>query len=622
MRADIMYKNLLQMLEKSAEAYKDKTVFSCKVNEKYADISYADFYEKVKVLISGLMETGIKKGDKIFMFCDNRLEWILLDFAFQGLGAISVPRGTDTGLSEARFIMEHSGVNYIVIENAKAEEKIKELKFGGKKIAIESSVKKCNFYFEKILKAGKDNFEKNRNRIEKLSSVICENDLVTIIYTSGTTGNPKGVMLTHKNFIHDIVNSLLTLTVYKTDIVISVLPIWHIFERTVEYVMINAGANVYYSSIKTFVNDIKIIKPTMVIVVPRILEAFYDKVQINISKMSGFKKGLFNFIYKTSMTYFDLNSYIKKTIPFYKRSNFFAGMIFSVCKIIFLPFFGLSRVFFKSIKNVLGGKVRIIISGGGSLPVHIDKFFNLIGLTLVDGYGITETSPIISLRNPNHSVLGTSGPPIKNIEVKIINPKGDEALIGEKGEVIVKGDIVMQGYYNNKAATEKVLKNGWFYTGDLGQKTYYGEIKILGRIKDTIVLLGGENVEPEKIETYINRSELIDNSVVVGQNQKRLKALVVPNKEKIMLIAENKKITYQNYESLINSKEIYDQIKHDIDRNVNSNPEFKSFEKIFEFTLIPEAFKIGDELTQSLKLKRHIIYEKYKNKIEEMFKKK
>jgi len=617
-----MLKNMLQLLENSAVKYKEKAVFSSKVNDKYTDISYADFFEKVKILISGLIETGIKKGDKVFLFCDNRLEWILLDFALQGLGAITVPRGTDTGLSEAEFIMEHSGSNYLVIENSKAEEKIKELKFKGKRIAIENGVKKCDFYFEKILKTGKDNFEKNKSRIEKLSSVINENDLVTIIYTSGTTGNPKGVMLTHKNFITDIVNAPLTLPVSDKDVTISVLPIWHIFERTVEYVMIYCGANVYYSSIKTFVNDVKIIKPTMVIVVPRILEAFYDKVQINISKMKGFKKALFNFVYKNSMIYFSLNGYIKKTIIFYKKANFLLSMIYGIIKLIFLPVYGFSRILFKAIKNVLGGKVRIVISGGGSLPIHIDKFFNLIGLRLVDGYGLTETSPIISLRDPYHSVLGTSGSPIKNIEVKIINSEGKEAAAGEKGELTVKGGIVMQGYYNNKQATEKVLKDGWFHTGDLAVKTYYGEVKILGRIKDTIVLSGGENVEPEKIETYINRSELIDNSVVIGQNQKRLKALVVPNKEKVMDIAANKKIAYKDYESLINLQEIYDQIKKDIDENVNSNPEFRSFEKIFEFTLIPETFKIGDELTQSLKLKRHIIYEKYKNIIDDMFKKK
>ncbi|MBN2546429.1 MAG: AMP-binding protein [Spirochaetes bacterium] len=617
-----MLKNLFQMLENSAVKYKDKAVFSSKVNEKYADISYGDFYKKVKILISGLIEAGIKKGDKIFLFSDNRLEWILLDFAFQGLGAVTVPRGTDTGLSEAEFIINHSGSNYLVIENTKAEEKINKLKFKGKKIAIENGVKECSFYFDMIMKSGKENFEKNRKRIENLSYSINESDLVTIIYTSGTTGNPKGVMLSHQNFLHDITNALLTLPVSDKDVTISVLPIWHIFERTVEYVMIYSGANVYYSSIKTFVNDVKIIKPTMVIVVPRILEAFYDKVQLNISKMKGFKKGLFNFVYNMSMIYFSLGNYIKKTKIFYKRANFLVILACSIVKPLFLSVYALSRILFKSIKNVLGGKVRLVISGGGSLPIHIDKFFNLIGLCLVDGYGLTETSPIIALRDPCHPVIGTSGAPIKNIEVKIISPDGNHAPAGQKGELIVKGGIVMQGYYSNKAATDKVLTNGWFHTGDLAVKTYYGEVKILGRIKDTIVLSGGENIEPEKIETYINRSELVENSVVIGQNQKRLKALVVPNREKIIDMAADKKISYSDYESLINSDKIYDQIRKEINENVNSNPEFKSFEKIFEFTLIPDAFKIGEELTQSLKLKRYVIYEKYKKIIDEMFKKK
>ena len=314
-----MIKNIFQMLRDSAIKFNDKALYSFKVENNYKDISYKDFFEKVKYLVSGLKEIGIKKGDKIFLFSDNRLEWILLDFAFQGIGAVTIPRGIDTGVNEAGFILKHSGSNYIVIENSKAEAKIKNLKYKCKRIAVENNVVKADYYFDKIMKLGIEKYPKNKKWIEKLPEEIKNDRLVTIIYTSGTAGNPKGVMLTHKNFLHDIINSPLTLPVSDKDVTISVLPIWHIFERTVEYVMIYSGANVYYSSIKTFVNDIKVVMPTMVIVVPRILEAFYDKVNINISKMSFVKKSLFNFIYKTSLAYFNLDSYAKRTIEFYKN---------------------------------------------------------------------------------------------------------------------------------------------------------------------------------------------------------------------------------------------------------------------------------------------------------------
>jgi len=617
-----MVSSLFEMLQKSSVDYNEHNLFSIKKENDFVHVSYRDFYNKVLVLICGLKEIGIKKGDKIFLFCDNRIEWIMFDFALQGLGAISIPRGTDTVMPEVEFILEHSESDYLLIENVKANEKLKGLKTVIKKIAVENDIKDSDFYFDNIYKLGEDVYKKNAQFLENIIPQIKSDDVVTIIYTSGTTGNPKGVMLTHKNILHDIINALGTLSVSMEDITISVLPIWHIFERMVEYTMIYSGANIYYSTVKTFVNDVKKIKPTMIIVVPRILEAFYEKVNFNISKLEHSKKNIFNFFYKTSLIYFNLSTYIKKTVPLYKKTNTFLYISFFLSRFVFLPFYLIAKLLFKSIKDVLGGNVRVIISGGGSLPYHIDTFFNHIGFSLVDGYGMTENSPIICLRDPEKVVMGTSGKPISNIEVKIIKTDGTEAKPGEHGECLVKGDIVMKGYYKNEEATNKILKNGWFHTGDLVTRTYYGEIKVLGRIKDTIVLLGGENVEPEKIETHITKSVYISNAVVIGQNQKRLKALIVPDKDKIIELAATKNIVYENYESLINSTEIYEEIKREIDENVNSNPEFKTFEKIFEFRMIPKQFEVGDELTQSLKIKRHIIYEKYKHVIDDILKKK
>jgi long-chain acyl-CoA synthetase len=617
-----MVSSLFEMLQKSSVDYNEHNLFSIKKENDFVHVSYRDFYNKVLVLICGLKEIGIKKGDKIFLFCDNRIEWIMFDFALQGLGAISIPRGTDTVMPEVEFILEHSESDYLLIENVKANEKLKGLKTAIKKIAVENDIKDSDFYFDNIYKLGEDVYKKNAQFLENIIPQIKSDDVVTIIYTSGTTGNPKGVMLTHKNILHDIINALGTLSVSMEDITISVLPIWHIFERMVEYTMIYSGANIYYSTVKTFVNDVKKIKPTMIIVVPRILEAFYEKVNFNISKLEHSKKNIFNFFYKTSLIYFNLSTYIKKTVPLYKKTNTFLYISFFLSRFVFLPFYLIAKLLFKSIKDVLGGNVRVIISGGGSLPYHIDTFFNHIGFSLVDGYGMTENSPIICLRDPEKVVMGTSGKPISNIEVKIIKTDGTEAKPGEHGECLVKGDIVMKGYYKNEEATNKILKNGWFHTGDLVTRTYYGEIKVLGRIKDTIVLLGGENVEPEKIETHITKSVYISNAVVIGQNQKRLKALIVPDKDKIIELAATKNIVYENYESLINSTEIYEEIKREIDENVNSNPEFKTFEKIFEFRMIPKQFEVGDELTQSLKIKRHIIYEKYKHVIDDILKKK
>jgi long-chain acyl-CoA synthetase len=616
-----MYRNLLDMLQNSSEKFNEKPMFCFKIENDYKKISYSEFYKKVKYLISGLMETGLKKGDRVFIFSDNRLEWMMIDFALQGIGAVSIPRGTDTVFAEVEFILEHSQADYLVVENRKCCEKIKDIKTKVKMIAIDNNVENADFYLDYIIRTGIENFGNNEEAIGKLPAMIDGNNIVTIIYTSGTTGNPKGVMLSHDNFINDIVNSLKYFPVKKEDDMISVLPIWHIFERTVEYTMIYSGAAVYYSAIKSFVNDIKKVRPTLIIVVPRILEAFYDKVQNNISKLNLLKKPIFKIFFIISSVYFDMDNYIKKTVPSFKKTNGPLTVLIMIIKPVFFIFRLISKLLFRSIHEVMGGRTEVIISGGGSLPNHIDRFFNIIGFKLLDGYGMTETSPIICLRELSRLVVGTSGPVIDNMEVRIVTQDGRDAFPGEKGELLVKGKIVMKGYYKNEEATDRVLKDGWFHTGDLAARTYYGDIMILGRIKDTIVLIGGENVEPEKIETYLMQGNLISNAVVVGQNQKRLKALIVPEKEKIMELASEKKIEYKDYVNLINSQDIYNEIQKEIDENVNNNPEFKTFEKIFEFKILPEPFTVGEELTQSLKIKRHVIYEKYRQLIDGMFKK-
>ncbi len=617
-----MYNTLFDMLTISRDKFGSKPLFHSKVNNDYQSISYSEFYEKVIITMSGLIESGFKRGDKIFIFCDNRMEWMLLDFAMSGLGIVSIPRGTDTAIDEVSTILNHSNANYIIVENNRAYEKISKL-LTMPIISIDDDIKDSSFNLSKILKTGEENLSKNRPIIDDLTKSIGIDDLVTIIYTSGTTGNPKGVMLTHRNFIHNLVEAPKHLFLNEKDTMLSVLPIWHIFERTVEYVMIEKGAAIVYSSIKTFVNDIKATTPTMLIVVPRILESFYEKILYNISKSSIIVKFLFHSFYFFSKLYFRLDSYVKRTLPFWEKPSALYTAFAAIVRYLFWPSYFLGNKFiFKSIHKILGGKMRVVISGGGSLPNNIDEFFNIINIRLVDGYGLTETSPIICLRKLHHPTIGVCGAPIPNTETKIIDPEGKELGIDEKGELIVKGTLVTKGYYNNPEATAKAIQDGWFHTGDLVKRTYFDEIKVIGRLKDTIVLLGGENVEPEKIETIINRAEYIESSIVLGQNQKRLKALIIPRKERIIDYANSKKLDTSDYNKLLESEEIYNLIKNQLNEIVNNDNEIKKFERIYDFKLLPESFEVGKELTQSLKLKRHVIADLHKKVIEELLKKK
>lgn len=618
-----MENNLLQLLKNTVDKHGENYAFSSKDGKGgYNHTNYKDFYQKTLTLMVGLKSIGVQKGDKVFMFCDNRIEWIMTDFALQGIEAVSVPRGTDTGASEVEFILNHSEAKYIVIENAKAEKKLESLKTNAIKIAIDDNIQNADFYFSKIMETGEKEYEANKQWAESRHAEVAPETLVTIIYTSGTTGNPKGVMLTQHNFVYDVVESPKNLTIYPTDRVISIMPIWHVFERTVEYCMVLIGANVVYSSIKTFLNDLDAVKPTMIVVVPRVLETFYEKIQIKLHKLPFLAKIFFNTIYGCAYAFFKMRLYIKSRILFFKKKNQLWSIINRIGSWFVWPAYLISRKMFTSIHKVLGGNVRVIISGGGSLPLHIDAFFNFVGLHLTDGYGLTETSPIVVLRNPDKYVIGTCGTPIPGIDVKLVKPDGTECSYGEKGELAVKGDVVMQGYYKNPEATNAAIRDGWFYTGDLALHDYYGYYKILGRLKDTIVLRGGENVEPTVIENVLNKIYLVSNSIVFGQDQKRLKALIALNKEEVINFAKLNNIPSEDYEALSNSAEVKKELQKEIDEHINANPEIKPFEKLYEFSIIPKTFDIGDELTNTLKLKRFVVMEKYKDIIDSMLEKK
>ena len=607
-------KNLPQMLKNSNDKYGNKAMYGYKVDNEYKKITFSEFYQNVLRLSAGLIDFGLKKGDKVFIFADNRIEWITLDFALQIAGVVSIPRGTDTVFDEMDYIINHSGANYLIVENEKAFQKIGEIKSGVKVISIDI-IKGIETNYTALLKKGELVYDNKKNEIERQIDEIKQDDIVTIIYTSGTTGNPKGVMLSHKNIITDIIHSAKKLEICKDDDFISMLPIWHIFQRTCEYITIYSGSTTYYSNLKNFTKDLKIVRPTMLALVPRILEGFYEKVTFNVERSLLPKKIVFNSFFFLGKTYLRAKSYLLNKVPVYKRRNFFK-IIFSFFTVIFLFIFAvISKIIFKPIRDIVGGRNRIAVSGGGALPKHVDEFFNVIGIVLLDGYGLTETSPIVAVRSPRRVIINTIGVPIDTITVKIVNEKGDEVAPGEKGELTVKGDIVMQGYYNNADATNKVLKNGWFYTGDLATKTRKGEIQILGRIKDTIVLSGGENVEPEIVEGYINRSEFISNSVGLGHNKKRLSALIAPNIEKLTEFAEKNSIKFSNIEELILKVEIINLYKKEI---ITQSDKLKDYEKIFEFRILPNQFEVGSEITQTLKLKRHIIAEKYKSIIEEI----
>jgi len=448
---------------------------------------------------------------------------------------------------------------------------------------------------------------------DAMVSEIKNTDLATIIYTSGTSGNPKGVMLTHANFLHNVraITPLLWIDPDKAERTVSILPSWHVYERCFEYCLGAGAMSILYSSIRTLANDLKNEKPHLVASVPRIWESIYDKL---LDKNS---KPLMFFLKTAELRLMALNRVKGHVISMHKCTAF--------CRLPYLlalPFLFIltlpARLLLGKLRRAMGGKLRASFSGGGSLPPAVDLFFNAAGVRLVNAYGMTETSPGTITRRLNRNTLGSIGIPLPETEVKIIKPDGTEAGFSEKGILHVRGPQVMQGYYKNQDATDEILsKDGWLNTGDLAMRSFSGDYVMTGRAKSTIVLLGGENAEPEPIEEKLRESHLIEHAVVLGQDKKTLSAVIALKEEQIKRLAEKWRISmdelWHKSEDVITHSKLVTEIQKEIKRLINRKTGFKPFEKIGHFVIIKKKFMVGDELTQTLKVKRKHVEKKYKH---------
>jgi len=382
------------------------------------------------------------------------------------------------------------------------------------------------FSFDEINGLGEKLLAKGDTRFSEISNTALPEDLVTIIYTSGTTADPKGVMLTNSNFMHNVRVTPPTQELNEKDRWLSVLPSWHIFERTAEYLSLSTGASTAYSKPfkQVLLPDLKDEKPTVICSVPRVWESVYKGIMDNVKKGSSLQKTIFNWAINLGRKYKNAEGILNNTIPLFDRSEYTLEELAQAqrtIKRLGWKYRLADKLVFKKIRELTGGELRFAISGGGALLEAIDIFFNIVGIIVCEGYGLTETSPVLTARNPKDMIMFTVGPPLPEVEIKIVD-KDDydkELPNGKMGIVLVKGPMVMKGYYKNEEKTKEVIKDGWFNTGDLGKKTYNGKyIQLVGRIKDTIVLRGGENVEPLPLEDRLKESEYINMAIIVGQD--------------------------------------------------------------------------------------------------------
>ncbi|MCB9802790.1 long-chain fatty acid--CoA ligase [Candidatus Nomurabacteria bacterium] len=542
---------------------------------KYHKITYQKLNQQRKILVSNLHAWNWQKQEKVAVMLSNGPEWIVSDLALASLGLILVPLHLTYNSLQLEQILSHANVDYLVIQEEYFN-KFKDiwLKFSFKNIVVVGDCKELN----QVIKLWPKMPVKNSyDVLEKI--VVDDNDLHTIIYTSGTTGDPKGVMLSHKNLITNVMSAKAVIDITNRDRFFSFMPLSHAFERCAGYYApIFSGASIYFArNSKTIVEDIQLAQPTVLNAVPRIFEKIYDKIFDQVRAGGDFKKHLF-------FQALNLSKYKKQRKLKFKEK---------------ISLFFLDKLVIKKLRKILGGNLRMAISGGASLNPAIAKFFANIGIQIIEGYGLTETSPIIAVNQLKNYKFGTVGKVLSCNQLKI----------GEDKEILVKGDNLMKGYYNNKEQSARAIDNdAWFHTGDLGFLDADGFLTIIGRAKDMIVLSTGKNIFPEPIENTLNESKLISQSFVYGDKQKNIAALIVPDFQELEIWCNEHDLNYSFPDILHNTKvlELYSDVLSE------KLKDWSHLERVNNFKLLEQEFSQENGLlTPTLKLRRARIKEKF-----------
>ena len=527
-------------------------------------LSWKQVELKIQIL-SEYLKKNLDKGDRCILLSENRPEWLISDIAIMNAGGITVPLFTTYSEKDYEYIVNDCKPRILIVSNNTQLKKVEKFISDEIKVLSIENIKNEIDNFESIFL----NYSKKKNLENQLifNQNIKRKDLACIIYTSGTTGNPKGVMLSHGGILSNCEGSqeiLFSLIKNSEPTFLTWLPLSHSYEHTVQFVQISLGAKIYYAeSLEKLLSNMSLAKPTIMTAVPRFYQNLYSKISSNFSKQTGFKKKLI--LSTISLGIKKLNN--EKLTLKEKFVNFFCENLVR-----------------RKIKNQFGGKLKAFVSGGGALDRKIGEFLNSLGLPTLQGYGLTEASPVVSCNIPGKIKIDTVGPPFKTNQVDI----------AEDGEILVKGENVMLGYWNKKKETDDIIKDGWLHTGDIGEITNEGNLKITDRKKEIIVNLGGDNISPSKIENLLSLNDKIIQSFVYGDKKTYLVALIVTQNEE-------------------NKKEIEFYLE-------NLNKSLSLIEKVKKFKLINEEFTIDNGmLTPTLKLKRKKILEKYKQELEKLY---
>ncbi|RME70117.1 MAG: long-chain fatty acid--CoA ligase [Verrucomicrobia bacterium] len=628
-------RTLIDVYRYAARTYGDRPALCPRLPDgTYGSISHKGFFETGLCLATALIELGVEAREHVAILADNRLEWAVTDCAVLCAGAADVPRGTDVTPAEIDYIINHADVRVVFVEHAAMLEKFHKCRSrvpGVTHVIVMARDEPLNFGalgLWDLVERGRALRARGDRRAEVRMDAVTPDDLFTLIYTSGTTGRPKGVQLTHANMVSQIRN--LPIEFGTSDRLLSILPVWHSYERVGLMFSIAFGGPTYYTSVRTIAQDLRTVRPTLLLSAPRLWENLYQKIIHNVHQQSRLKRAMFRVAYFFSRRLRHSAYFIEgRRIDLVGRSplrSFVEGCGHAVIYAVLLaPYLVMDGLVTRKLRAILGGAFRGTVSGGGALPPHVDEFFNYIGIPVLEGYGLTETCPVLAVRTWKKRVIGTVGPPWPETEVRIVDLDTHEVLFpdpkrkgggrGLRGEIHVRGPQVMKGYYKDPELTARVLRDGWLATGDIGVMTYNDCLRIVGRCKETIVLLSGENVEPLPIENKLTESPYIDQCIVVGQDQKHLAALIVTRPENFV----DDGIRIDDPAQLPAHPEVRRIIAREIKALVNARTGFRPFEMIHGWRIVPKPFEPGDELTSTYKLKRHVIDAKYSALIAEIY---
>lgn len=607
------------------------------------ELTYAQLGDRVEQFAAGIQSLGlppIENGlpPRIALFANNSPRWQIADRGLMYAGAADVVRGSDADIEELVYIFQQSGSVGLVVENRDLYDRLdphlesERLKWvillSDEEAPRREGVQGLNF--SEVLAKGGD---------RPLERVPLDRDtLATLLYTSGTTGKPKGVMLTHGNLLHQLSTIGAVLQAHPGDRTLSLLPTWHSFGRIGEYFFLSRGCTQIYTSIRHVKIDFKQYKPKYTIGVPRLWESIYEAIQKQLSQQPENKQKLAKTLMGISQQYIEARRTWQGLRLELEPPGGGDRLMAGVKLALLWPVHAIaSKLVYAKIREATGGQLAYVISGGGSLAMHLENFFEAIGLDILVGYGLTETSPVLTARRFWHNLRGSAGRPIPETAIRIVDPETRRTLKpGERGLVLARGPQIMQGYYQNPEATATAIDgDGWFDTGDLGWLNTQGDLILTGRAKETIVLTNGENIEPQPIEDACLRSAYIDQIVLVGQDRKYLGALVVPNFEALEGWASRENVRLYLPETgtgemaseraaegeiALNSDVVHRLFRQELNREVKNRPSYRSDDRIGTFWLLDEPFSIENGMmTQTLKIKKPVVVERYRSAIEAMY---